>query len=222
RTIGLPLDQEFRLTDQVPYAAFNDVDPEAAFEQALKSRKDLQASEETVKAAQSQRSSAKAYQYPVLSFNGDYGDLGTTPNHSHGTFTATGQVTMPLLQIAKTKGQIQVADAQLESARLRLSDQAQQVNQDIRNSILDIQAAARLVEAARSNVELAQEALSEAQQRFKAGVSDNLAVSQAQSETQMANDRYIGALYQHNIAKLTLARALGVAQTSYKDYLGGK
>ena len=129
---------------------------------------------------------------------------------------------MPILQVAKTKGQIEVAGAQYEQAKARLSDQAQQVNQDVRDSILDIQAAAKLVEATHSNVELANEALSEAQQRFKAGVSDNLPVSQAQSQTEQANDQYISALYQHNIAKLSLARALGAAQSNYKDYLGGK
>ena len=129
---------------------------------------------------------------------------------------------MPILQVAKTKGQIEVASAQYEQSKARLSDQAQQVNQDVRDSILDIQAAAKLVEATHSNVELANEALSEAQQRFKAGVSDNLPVSQAQAQTEQANDQYISALYQHNIAKLSLARALGAAQSNYKDYLGGK
>jgi len=78
------------------------------------------------------------------------------------------------------------------------------------------------VEVARSNVGLANEALSEAQQRYKAGVSDNLAVSQAQQAAVQANQQYVESLYRHNIAKLSLARALGVAQTSYKDYVGGK
>jgi outer membrane protein TolC len=222
RAIGLPLDQEFRLTDLVPYAAFNDVDPQTAFDQALKTRKDLQASAEQVKASSAQKTSAWAYQLPVASFTGDFGDLGTTPGHSHSSYAATGQVTVPVFQIAKTKGQEQVAGAQYEQARARLADQLQQVNQDVRDNILDIQAAAKLVDATHSNVELAQEALSEAQQRFKAGVSDNLAVSQAQSQTEQANDQYISALYQHNVAKLSLARALGAAQTNYKDYLGGK
>ena len=222
RTIGLPLDQEFRLTDLVPYAAFNEVDTQATVEQALKTRKDLAASGEQVNATSAQKSSARAYQYPVASFVGDFGDLGTTPGHSHSSYTATGQLTVPILQIAKTKGQNEVAGAAYEQARARLADQAQQVNQDVRDSILDIQAAAKLVEATHSNVELANEALSEAQQRFKAGVSDNLPVSQAQSQTEQANDQYISALYQHNVAKLSLARALGAAQTNYKDYLGGK
>ncbi|WP_242617744.1 TolC family protein [Edaphobacter modestus] len=222
RAIGLPLDQEYRLTDRSPYAAFNDVDPQASVDQALKTRKDLAASGEQVLTANAQKKSASAYRLPVASFVGDFGDLGQTPGHSHSSYTATGQVTVPILQIAKTRGQNEVAAANYEQARARLGDQAQQVNQDVRDAILDIQAAAKLVEATHSNVELANEALSEAQQRFKAGVSDNLPVSQAQSQTEQANDTYISALYQHNLAKLSLARALGSAQTNYKDYLGGK
>jgi len=53
-------------------------------------------------------------------------------------------------------------------------------------------------------------------------VADNLPVSQAQSSVEQANNQYISALYQHNAAKLALARALGVAETNLKDYLGGK
>jgi len=222
RTIGLPLDQVFRLTDLVPFKALDNVEPQAAFAQALKSRKDLAAYAEQVQSASAEMTSARAYQYPVASFAGDYGDIGTTPGHSHGTFSATGQISVPVLQIAKTKGQEQVADAQYEQAKARLSDQIQQVNQDVRDSLLDIQSAAKLVDSARSNVELANQALSDAQERFHSGVADNLPVSQAQTQVEQANDQYISALYQHNVAKLSLARAIGAAQTNYKDYLGGK
>lgn len=222
RVIGLPLDQEFRLTDSVPYAALEHVDADAAFQQALTVRKDLKAAEERYKAASAQKSAAWAEQLPEAHFSGDFGDLGTTPNHSHSTYTAKGEVTAPILQIAKTRGDILVADAQKEQAKARLSDQIQQVNQDIHDSVLDINATEKLVEAAKSNVDLASEALTEAQDRFKSGISDNLAVSQAQSQVSQAHDQYISALYQHNIAKLSLARALGIAEGSYKNYLGGK
>ena len=77
------------------------------------------------------------------------------------------------------------------------------------------------MEVSKSNVELSTEALSEAQQRYHAGVSDNLAVSQAQQSEAQANGQYVNSLYQHNVAKLNLARAMGVAQ-NYKDFLGGK
>ena len=222
RTIGLPLDQEFRVATTTPFKPLDAMDPEAAFARALKTRKDLAASAEQVKAAAASKKAAFADQLPVASFSGDFGDLGTTPGHSHDTYTATGQVSAPILQIARTRGEEAIADAQFETARARLSDQIQQVNADLRDSLLDIQAAAKLVETASANLELANEALSEAQQRFHAGVSDNLPVSQAQSQTEQANDQYISALYQHNVAKLSLARALGIADTNYRDFLGGK
>lgn len=222
RSIGLPLDQNFTLTDTTPYKQLDNLDPNLSFEAALKTRKDLQAAREQVTAAVFQRKAAYADRYPTASLSGDYGDIGTTPGHSHGTFTATGTVQVPILQIVKDRGEQQVANAVLDQSRARLSDQAQQVNADVRSAILDIQSAAKLVEAAHSNVELATEALTEAQQRFHAGISDNLPVSQAQTQFEQANDQYISALYQHNVAKLSLARALGVAQTNYKEYLGGK
>jgi outer membrane protein TolC len=222
RTIGLPLEQKFRLSDDVPYAALDGIDPSTAFAEALKNRKDLQALNESVKASEAQKKAAWEQQLPQADVSGNFGDQGQTAGHSHGTYTVNGEITAPILQIAKTHGDEQVAGAQYDQANARYADQIQQVNADIRDSILDIQAAAKLVDATKSNVALAAEALSEAQQRFHAGVSDNLPVSEAQTQTEQANDQYISALYQHNVAKLSLARALGVAQIRYKDYLGGK
>jgi len=222
RTIGLPLDQKFDLTDTAPFAALDTPDPEKAFEQAVKQRKDLAAATETLKGAEAEKKSAFDEQLPHADFSGDYGDLGETVGHSHATYSATGTVSAPILQIAQTHGDEMVAGAEYDQAKAKLSDQVQQVNADVRDAILDIQTAAKLVETTKSNVDLANEALSEAQQRFKVGVSDNLPVSQALTADEQARDQYISALYQHNVAKLALARALGVAATNYKDYLGGK
>jgi outer membrane protein TolC len=222
RIIGLPLDQDVRLTDTAPYAALDNLDPAAAFQQALKNRKDLAAAQEQVEAAKNQKTGAWETQLPKATVTGDFGDLGTTPGHSHSTYTATGKLEAPILQIASTRGQEAIADSAYVQAVDKLADQVQQVNADIRDSVLDIQTSAKLVEAAKSNVELSTEALKEAQDRFRAGVADDLPVSQAQAQVEQANGQYISALYQHNTAKLSLARAIGVAQTSYKTYLGGK
>ena len=124
-----------------------------------------------------------------------------------------GELDVPIFEEPKLRGDARVAQSQLDQKNAQLSDLGGQVSADVRDSILDIQAAQQLVEVARSNVQLAREAFSEAQQRYEAGVSDNLAVSQAQQAMAQADDQYVSSLYQHNIAKLSLARALGVAQT---------
>ena len=222
RTIGLPLDQRFTPVSTEPYASLDTPQAEVAFEQALKQRKDLAADAEHVQAAKAAQKAAFDEQLPALNASGDFGDLGETVGHSHGTYTATGQITAPILQIAKTHGDEETAAAQHDQLAAQLADDTQQVNADVRDAILDIESAAKLVQAARSNVDLADEALKEAQERFHSGVADNLPVSQALATDQQANDQYIAALYQHNVAKLELARALGVATTNYKQYLGGK
>ncbi|MGB9030699.1 MAG: TolC family protein [Acidobacteriaceae bacterium] len=222
RAIGLPLEQQFQLTDQAPYAPFDQIDPDKAVQQALATRTDLKALQEQVAAAENARKAATDERLPTITFTGDYGDIGINPSHSHGTGDAVGALDVPLFEEAKLRGDAKQAQSQLEQERARLSDLRGQIGADVRDSILDIQAAEKLVEVAKSNVDLAKEALDEAQQRYKAGVSDNLAVSQAQQTVAQADQQYVASLYRHNVAKLSLARALGVAQSNYKDYVGGK
>ena len=222
RAIGLPLEQKFRLTDQAPYAALDNLNPDAAVRDAIASRNDLKAMQEQVTASQHARSAATAERYPAVSFTGDYGDIGVNFANSHGTGDATGSIDFPLYEEAKLRGDAKQAQSQLDQKRAQLSDLEGQIGADVRDSILDIESAAKQVQVARSNSELAKEALSEAQQRYKAGVSDNLAVSQALESVAQADNQYVGSLYRHNIAKLSLARALGVAESSYRTYVGGK
>jgi outer membrane protein TolC len=222
RAIGLPLDQQFTLSDTVPYSELVGIDQQTAIQQALDARSDVKALREQVKAAESTKSSAHDERYPAADIAGDYGDIGITPGHSHGTGEVAGRVSAPIFEEARLRGDLKVADAQLQQRRAQLNDAEAQVRADVIDSLLDLQASAKLVEVSRSNVDLTTEALKEAQDRYANGVSDNLPVSQAQTSLAQANDQYVGSLYEHNLAKLSLARALGRARNNYKTYLGGK
>jgi outer membrane protein TolC len=221
RTIGLPLDQKFALADKAPYTAFDQIDVDGAIHEAHANRKDLAAMLEQTKAAEQQRKAATAERYPVFAFNGDYGDIGVNLASSHGTGNAAGTLSMPLFKEFALRGDAEMTQAQLDTARARSSDKSAQVDADVRDALLDIQSAQKLVEVAQSSVSLASEELKEAQERYANGVSDNLGVSQAQQSVAQANDQYVMSLYRHNMAKLSLARALG-AGASYKTYVGGK
>jgi outer membrane protein TolC len=221
RTIGLPLDQKIELADKAPYAAFDQVDLPAMLKQAHLNRKDLQAMMEQTRAAEEMRKAATADRYPRVTANVDYGDIGVNVRHSHGTVDATGAVSVPVFKEFALRGEAEQAQAQLDTQRAQLSDANAQVDADVRDALLDIESAQRQVEVAQSSVDLAKEALNEAQQRYVAGVDDNLAVTQAQQSLAQADDQLVSSLYRHNIAKLSLARALGAAE-NYKSYLGGK
>jgi outer membrane protein TolC len=221
RTIGLPLAQVFELADKVPYSQFDSPDVQAAIQQALTNRKDRQAEAELTASAVDTRKAATDDRLPTLKAEADYGDIGVNVRHSHGTGDATGTLTIPIFKEFQFRGEAQIAQSQLDSQRDQQSDMDAQIEADVRDALLDIASSQKQVEVARSNVELSQEVLSEAQDRYKAGVSDNLAVSDAQQSVAQANGQLVNSLYQHNLAKLNLARAMGVAQ-NFKDYLGGK
>jgi outer membrane protein TolC len=221
RTIGLPLAQAFTLSDKTPFALFDQLDVNAAIAQAHANRKDLAAMLEQTKAAEEQRKAATAERFPTLTVSGDYGVIGVNLGNSHGTVDATGALKVPLFKEFELRGDAEIAQSQLDLAKAQLSDKGAQVDADIRDALLDIQSAQQQVEVARSSVELANEELKESQERYASGVSDNLAVSQSQQSVAQANDQYVISLYRHNVAKLSLARALG-AGSSYKNYLGGK
>jgi len=221
RAIGLPLGQSYNLADKAPFAAFEKVDVETAIRQARANRKDLAAMAEQAKAAAEQRKAATAERLPTIKADVDYGDIGVNVRHSHGTVDATGTLSVPIFKEFGLRGDAQVAQAQLDIQQAKLSDMNAQVEADVRDALLDIASAEKQVEVARSSVELSTEALNEAQQRYANGVSDNLAVSQAEQSLAQANDQYVASLYRHNLAKLSLARALGAGET-YKNYLGGK
>jgi len=222
RLIGLPLAQNYVLSDKAPYAELTPPDLTGAVDQAVKLRADYQSADARVKAAELAKRGAIAERYPSIGLNADYGDQGTSPWNSHGTFTAGVGVNFPLWQGGRIRSDIEEADAQLQQRKAELADLRGRIEYDVRTALLDLQTAADQLQVARSSVDLSRQALTQARDRFSAGVADNIEVVQAQNAVAGATTSYIDSLYAHNVAKVSLARAMGIAEQGVKQYLGGK
>jgi outer membrane protein TolC len=222
REIGLPAEQEIQLTDAQPYADLATMNIDQAKEMAYRSRQDYQSLQAQVRAAKLQRKAAKWERLPELDFQGNYGVTGVTGSLYHGTYVAAGSLNLPLFQEAKFRGDSGVAAANLLNLTEQLESLKEQINQQLRDSILDVQTATELVRVARSNVELARTELEQTTDRFLAGVDDNLPVVQAQATLADAETNLVNTTSQHNQAKLGLARNLGIVDTQYATYLKSK
>jgi outer membrane protein TolC len=221
RVIGLPLGQEFTLTDKAPYQSFAPPPIDECLKRAYATRADYQSSLAQVRAAELSRRAATAEHYPFFDVEADFGDVGVNPANSNGTYHVQGTLTVPIFEGGKAHADVLQAEASLRQSRARLEDLRAQIDNDVRNALLDLQAAADQVDVARSNVDLAAQTLTQAQDRFSAGVTDNLEVVQAQESVASTNESYISSLYAHNLAKLELARALGNVEQGVKSYLKG-
>ena len=222
RVIGLPPGQEFVLTEKAPYQALTALPVEVYLQRAYASRSDYQAAQAQVRAAELSRRAATAGHYPSLDVNANYGEIGVTPANSNGTWQVDGGLTIPIFAGGKTHSDVLEAEAQLKQARSQLADLRGRIDYEVRASLLDLKSAADQVEVARSSVQLAEQALTESQDRFSAGVSDNLEVVQAQESVASAHESYIQSLYAHNLAKIELARSIGDAEQGVKRYLKGE
>jgi len=219
RAIGLPLGQAFDLADQLPYADISPQTIEDALNTAYKARSDFRAALSFLKSAQQQLAAARGERYPVLAASGDYGVQGPNFGSLHGAFTFQAEVSVPIFTSGRIKGDITEAEATLRQRKAEAENLRGQIDYDVRTAFLNLQAARQQITVAKENVDLANENLSRSQERFAAGVTDSVEVVQAQQALASANDQYISSLYSHNLSKLQLARALGVARTNYNQYL---
>jgi outer membrane protein TolC len=224
RVIGLPNGQEFRVSDSVPYAPLADLTLEQALREAYLTRPDYLSTKAQVQAAELALHSAGAENYPYLSTQTDYGDIGT-PNFttSHGTVNFSAALNIPLFQGTRVRADKLQADAALEQRKAELADLSGKIDDDVRTAFYNLKSSSDLVAVAKSNIDLANQTLAQAQDRFASGVADNLEVVQAQESVATANQSYIASLYSFNLAKISLAQALGIAEKSALQYLlGGK
>jgi outer membrane protein TolC len=222
RVIGLSLDQKYEVNDTLQYIPAPVMTQQEALHRAYQLRADHRQAQAQVRAAELTERAAHSERLPNLSFSGNYGDIGISPGSSHGTFVAAGGIEIPIFEEGRIRGDIYQAQAGLKQSKDQLSDLEGRIDAELRTAFLDVNAAAEQVELGQSTVQLAQEELSEARERFAAGVTDNLEVVQAEGSLVGAQNQLVSNLYVHNLAKLSLARSLGEARQNAASYLGGK
>jgi len=222
RVIGLAPRQEFELAEKAPYEAFPVPDLETSLQRAYSFRSDYKAAQDRLAAAQLQRAAAVAGYFPTIDFSANYGEIGAAPGSVLPTYMVVGTLNIPIFQGGKVHGDVLKAEASLRQAEAQLADLRAQIDQDVENALLDLKSSADQVEVAQSSVNLAEQALTQSQDRFSAGVTDNLEVVQAQEALAAAHESLISSLYLHNLAKVSFARAVGRAEEGVREYLKGK
>jgi outer membrane protein TolC len=219
RMAGLPPNDLYDLSDDIPFAAAPPISVEEALRLAIAQRADSKATAAQVRAADLALAGARSERLPSLSVNAEYGVIGTNPAQSHGTFAVNGTLRFPIWEGGRTEGDIEQADASQMQRRAELEDLQLEVESEIRKVYLDLQAATSQVEVAHKNVQLAKETLELTRQRVEAGVANSVELVQSQESLAGAELDYINGAFAHNLAKLSLARAMGRTAENLPKFL---
>jgi outer membrane protein TolC len=220
RAIGLPLGQEFNLVNELPGGELPTEPLPDLLSRAYGSRPDAKAADSRLRAAEEGLKSAKAVNLPTARLDANYGVIGQNPWSSHGTFAVSGTVDFPIFN-SKSKSETTEKEAAVKQRQAEVDSLHGRIELDVRSALLELQSAEEQYKVAQSSLALVRQQLDQAQDRFAAGVANNLEVVQAQESLALADENVIRSLYALNTSRALLARAMGVAEQSVGEVFGG-
>ena len=209
KVIGLRLENPVELNGALGYVPTENVDVTQALSIARANRAELKAQQYREDSARLSHSAVKFERLPSLAAFGDYGSSGTAIDNSVPTRTYGASLKIPIYDGGRRDARRAESASQYRQEQIRMQDLRDQVELDVRVAIENLRSADAEVKTAEDGLKLSENELAQAQRRYKAGVTNSVEVTDAQTRLQRARDNRINALYNYNLARIDLGTATG-------------
>jgi outer membrane protein TolC len=211
RLLDAPADTPVELTDSLLGGVVSiPTDPAEAVQFARAHRPELAAEHARTQAAERALRAIGLEALPSVGVNGYYQETGPTFGTLSGNYLVQLAINIPILDGFRRQARSSEQRARVDAQRLRERDLGNGIETDARQAILDLASARQQVELAGTRVRLAEQELSQARERFKAGVAGSVETTNAQSSVIAARDALIQAHVAYGTARIATYRALGV------------
>lgn len=215
RLLNLDPQQPIELADEPSFFETPAFASDDSLTRAYAERPELKAIRSQIRTAQFQQRAAKDERLPRVAVSGGWSLQGLTPNTMIPAYEYGASVDVPLFTGGRIQAETAIAGIEIKKLEQAELDVRNQIALEVKTAIAQLESAGSEVEAANLGVSLAREGVTEAQDRFKAGVANNIEVITAQDELARANDNQIAALYRYNQSRADLARATGQMEAMY-------
>jgi outer membrane protein TolC len=213
KVIGLRLDNPVELLGKLEYVPVQNVDAAQALSTARQTRAELKAQGRREENAKLSYSATKFERLPTLGAFGNYGDLGSSITSAVPTRTYGVTLRVPVFDGGRRDARRMESASAYRQEKIRTADLQDQIELDVRLALESLRSADAQVKAAEDGLMLAQNELAQAQRRYKAGVTNSIEVTDAQTRLDRARDNRISALYNYNVARIDLGTATGTIQS---------
>lgn len=208
------LETPFTIADILTYKPLSDT-YEVYLKQALNKRLELKAIDLSLQRTVLEEQIAKSAYYPEVSLRYDYIKEGDTPDvagsdyHKKDYWEASAFLTWYFWEWGKTHYSVrqkQSRKKQLQHIRAMAADK---IRLEIKEALLALERVEKKIPTTRKAVKLAEENLRIKQKRYQMQLTTSTEVLDAQTLLSEALNHYHNALYDHNLAKARLSRAVG-------------
>ncbi|MGV3708900.1 MAG: TolC family protein [Gemmatimonas sp.] len=211
RALNLTADAPLVLADSLSGYAIEaaSTDESAIIARALDQRPDLQAIRAQEEVQRSQAKAIKAERWPTLSAVGDHGALGKDWAHPIGTYSWGVQLSLHPFDGFRREARLEEQTAVAKELEARDKDVRAQATLEVRSALLDLAATRDQAAAVTDRLRFAEQEVSQAQERFRAGVAGNSDVITALLSLNQARTLRNDALAAYQSSRIALARATG-------------
>ena len=213
KVIGLKLDNPVELVDRLGYIPMEGTDPAQALATAKQHRAELRAQQRRQENARLNFSATKMERLPSVSAFANYGDIGTSLGSALPTRSIGASVKIPIFDGGRRDARRAESASVFRQEAIRTTDLNDQIELDVRVAIDSLHSADAQVKAAEEGLTLAENEVAQAERRYKAGVSNSVEVTDAQTRLARARDNRVNALYNYNLARIDLGTATGTIQS---------
>ncbi|HYW51866.1 MAG TPA: TolC family protein, partial [Gemmatimonadaceae bacterium] len=210
RMINIRLDQPVQLTDRLDAGDLDVPDEATALATAERLRPELVLLDEQLRAAQLSARAIHSERLPTVSALADDGFIGRRIGENMlNTWTWALRVTVPVFEGGRRQAREREQSYVEQELVARRNDVLSQVSVDVHSALLDAASTREAVAAAQERLKLAEQEVSQARDRFTAGVSGNLDVTTALLGLSAARTQLVDALATRQLARISIARSQG-------------
>ena len=208
--MGIAQDTKLAPKEELKYTVYEE-ELTNCINHAMLHRLDLQQSRLQVKAAEAALNGAKAGWMPSVSgqLSNSWSD-NKWPGDKDSNWGVGIGLSMNVFDSGVTKSNVASAKANLMTAKESYRQDTDNVELDVRNCYNTLREAEKRISTTQLSVAKAEEDYHIAQVRYEAGVGTNTDVLDAQVALHQARNNFNTALYDYNLAKVSLDTAMGI------------
>ena len=215
RLLNVDPRQDIELADESEFFRTPEYSADETVERAFAERPEMKALASQIRSTELEKKGAADARLPRLSLSGFWDLQGLTPATAIPVYQYAASLDIPLFTGGRIKAQTAVADIELKKLAQQQVELRNRIALEVKTAVAQLESAKNEVDVATLGVDLAKEEVTQARDRFQAGVANNIEVITAQDELSRANDNQIAALYRYNQARADLAHAAGRMESLY-------
>jgi outer membrane protein len=215
RLLNVDPHQPVQLADSSEFYHTPAFSADETMERAFAERPEMKALASQIRSTVLEKKIAQDARLPRVALNASWNEQGLSPAMAIPVYDFGVGLNVPLYTGGRIRAQVAVEDLELKKLGQQQTDLRNQIAQEVKTATAQLDAAKNEVDVANLGIDLARQEVTQARDRFQAGVANNIEVITAQDELARANDNQIVALYRYNQARADLARATGQMETLY-------